>query len=102
MSEQKSGRSFPVIFVLIVSFVLMLAVAGYSRRRESAMNSQLVTSAVMALSEKPVRIEDLARIELILERGESDFREMLLRRGLTREQIDGFRYGRYKLFRDEE
>ncbi len=103
MSDSKKGYWR----VKLAFTFIMLAVAGVlatairvvtvSRTYAQLATSQLATPAVEALAGEPVRIEDLAQIQELLTHRNQEFRDMLMRRGVTKEQIDGFRYGRYKL-----
>ncbi len=101
--DSSNDSTWRAIFGLLF-LTCVLATVFRAGQRATAVRGEyahLLTPAVEALAGNPVKVEDLAQIEQILERRNAEFREMLMRRGLTKEQIDGFRYGRYKLVREE-
>ncbi len=94
-------RTVSGLLLVAVALAGVVSVASQSATTARCTYAHLATPAVEALAGKPVKIEDLAQIEQILEYRNSEFREMLMRRGVTKDQIDNFRYGRYKLVREE-
>lgn len=98
-----ADSTWRVVFGLMFLFggLAGAIVLGSQRATVRSTYAHLLTPAVEALAGNSVRIEDLAQIEQILEHRNSEFRDALKRRGITEEQIDNFRYGRYRLVQEE-
>lgn len=99
--DSSNDSTWRAVFGLLFLTCVLAAVFLGSQRATTVGSTyaHLLTPAVEALAGNPVRIEDLAQIEQILEHRNSEFRDALKRRGVTEEQIDNFRYGRYRLVR---